>query len=276
MEIHPEETVVIYTDGSQIPKPRRGGFGVVVLWTDDDGREDEYLYAPPGYAGVTIPQMELKAVIEAVKLLIRKPPIIDPTLYRKVWVYADAMYVVDNHPRAKWTWSRQGWRNRDGAPIENAPMWKELLALERRLGKPIEVHKVKAHSDNPHNRKADQLAKSSARGASQPPLIPNRVRRKKSSKRLRTGTVPIEGQRLTVHIHKGEFMSLQGVEQFEFSVHSPGPHFEEIGLVTARPGLGIREGHTYVVRLNDDPKHPQIIEVLMEVIEGGEPDEDDD
>jgi ribonuclease HI len=33
MEIHPEETVVIYTDGSQIPKPRRGGFGVVVLWT---------------------------------------------------------------------------------------------------------------------------------------------------------------------------------------------------------------------------------------------------
>jgi ribonuclease HI len=98
MEIHPEETVVIYTDGSQIPKPRRGGFGVVVLWTRDDGQEDEYLYAPPGYTGVTIPQMELKAVIEAVKLLLRKPPIVEARLYRKVWVYADAMYVVDNWP----------------------------------------------------------------------------------------------------------------------------------------------------------------------------------
>ena len=40
------------------------------------------------------------------------------------------------------------------------------------------------------------------------------------------------------------------------------------------PRLGIREGRTYVVvRLNDNPKHPQIIQVIMEGIEGGEPDE---
>jgi ribonuclease HI len=268
VEIHPEHTVVIYTDGSQLAKPRRGGFGVVLLWTNDEGREEEYLFSPPGYTGVTIPQMELKAVIEGVKLLLRKPPIVPPHLFRKVWIYADALYVVDGHPLAKWTWSTGGWRNKNGAPVENATLWKELLKLERRLGKPVEIHKVKGHGSNPHNRTADQLAKTSAKGGVQPPLIPGKVRRKKSSKRLRRGTVPIEGQTLAIHVHKGEFMALQNVNQFESSVQTPGPHFEEIVLVTASTDLNIREGYTYLVRLNDDPKHPQISEVLMEVIEG--------
>jgi len=267
VEIHPEETVVIYTDGSQIAKPRRGGFGVVLLWTNDEGQEEEYLFSPPGYRGVTIPQMELKAVIEGVKLLLRKPPIVPPRLYRKIWIYADASYVVDGHPSAKWTWSTRGWRNKDESPVENAPLWKELLSLERRLRKPVEIHKVKGHGTNPHNQTADHLAKSSARGGVQSPLIPGKIRQKKSSKRLRRGTVPMENQRLTVHVHKGEFMRLQNVNQFEFSVQTPGQHFEEIALVTASTDLNIREGHTYVVRLNDDPKHPQIVEVLMEVID---------
>lgn len=268
MEIHPEETVVIYTDGSQLAKPRRGGFGVVLLWTNDEGVEEEYLFSPPGYSGVTIPQMELKAVIEAVKLLLRKPPVVPPRLYRKIWIYADALYVVDGHPQAKWTWSARGWRNKDGAPVENAPMWKELLNLEKRLGKPVEIHKVEGHGTNPHNKTADHLARSSAKAAVGPPLIPAKVRRKKSSKRLRQGAVPVIGQRLTIHVHKGEFMRLQNVNQFEFSVQTPGRYFEEIGLATAPMDLNIREGHTYVVRLNDDPKHPQIAEVLMEVIDG--------
>ncbi len=268
MENHPEDTVVIYTDGSQIPKPRRGGFGVVLLWTNDEGQEEEYLFSPPGYRGVTIPQMELKAVIEGVKLLMRKPPIVPPRLYRKIWIYADASYVVDGHPSAKWTWSTSGWRNKDESPVENATLWKELLSLERRLRKPVEIHKVKAHGTNPHNKTADQLAKSSARGGVQSPLIPGKVRQKKSAKRLRRGTVPIKGQRLTIHVHKGEFMRLQNVNQFEFSVQTPGRYFEEIVLVTASTDLNIREGHTYVVRLNDDPKHPQIVEILMEVIDG--------
>jgi ribonuclease HI len=262
----------MYTDGSQIAKPRRGGVGVVLLWTNDQGYEEEHLFNPPGYRGVTIPQMELKAVIEGLKLLLRKPPVVPPHLYRKVWVYADATYVVNGHPSAKWTWSVRGWKNKEGTPVENAPLWKELLSLEKRLRKPVEIHKVEGHGNNPHNNTADQLAKSSAKVAVQPPLIPGNVRRKKSSKRLRQGTVPIEGQRLTIHVHKGEFMRLQNVNQFEFSVQTPGRYFEEVALVTASTDLDIREGHTYMVRLNDDPKHPQIVEVLMEVIEGQDND----
>lgn len=270
MEIHPEETVIIYTDGSQKPKPRRGGIGIVLCWTNDDGHEEEHWESPPGYRGVTIPQMELKAVIEGLKLLLRRPPIVPSHLYRKVRIYADANYVVENYERAKYQWSRNKWRNRSGAPVENGELWQELIKLEKKLGLRIEVMKVDGHGKNPHNQKADQLAKASAELAQGQPLTPGRVRRKQGTKRLRKGTVPFEGQELTIHVHKGELMRPQRVNQFEFTVRTPGPHFEEVGLATADPAtVNIREGHTYRVRLNDDDGNPEIVEVLMEVIEGG-------
>jgi ribonuclease HI len=275
VELHPENTVVIYTDGSQKPKPRRGGIGIVICWTGDDSHEQEHWESPPGYlGGVTIPQMELKAVIEGLKLLLRTPPIVPPHLYRKVRIYADANYIVENHERARFQWSQNRWRNRDGAPIENAELWKELLKVEKKLGLRVEVLKVKAHSKNPHNQKADQLAKASAATAQKPALIPGKVRRKQSTQRLRKGTVPFEGQELTIHVHKGKRMRPQNVNQFEFTVRTPGPLFEAVALATADPTLDIREGYTYRVRLNDDDRNPEIAEVLMKLIEGDETTEE--
>jgi hypothetical protein len=81
--------------------------------------------------------------------------------------------------------------------------------------------------------------------------------------------VPFEGQEITIHVHKGELMQSQRISQFEFTVRTPGPLFEEVGLATADLNISIREGHTYRVRLNDDEGNPEIVEVLMEVIEGG-------
>lgn len=273
MEIHPEDTVVIYTDGSQKPNPRRGGIGIVLCWTNDEGHEDEHWDSPPGYRGVTIPQMELKAVIEGLKLLLKMPPIVPPHLYRKVRVYCDANYVVENHDRAKFQWSQNKWRNRDDKPIENGDLWRELIKVEKKLGMRVEIWKVEAHSTNRHNQKADQLAKASAEMPLGPPLVPGRVRRKQGAKRLRKGTVPFEGQEITIHVHKGELMQPQRVNQFEFTVRTPGPLFEEVGLATAATEIYIREGHTYRVRLNDDEGNPEIVEVLLEVIEDGDDEE---
>lgn len=267
---------MIYTDGSQKPKPRRGGIGMVFCWTNEEGHEEELWESPPGYHGVTIPQMELKAVIEGLKFLLRKPPIIPPHLYRKVRIYADANYVVENHDRAKFQWSQNKWRNHDEAPIENGDLWKELIKVEKKLGLRVEIKKVEGHGKNPHNQKADQLAKASAEMAHRPPLVPGKVRRKQSKKRLRRGTVPFEGQDITIHVHKGEFMRPQGVNQFEFTVRTPGPLFEEVGLATASTSINIREGHTYRVRLNDEEGNPEIVEVLMEVIKGGGEEQSDE
>jgi hypothetical protein len=186
-----------------------------------------------------------------------------------VRIYADAHYVVENHDRAKFQWSQNKWRNRAGAPIENGDLWRDLIKMEKKLGLRVEVMKVEGHGKNPHNQRADQLAKSSAEMPQKPPLVPSLVRRKQSKKRLRRGAVPFEGQEMTIHVHKGELMRPQRVNQFEFTVRTPGPLFEEVGLATADPSISIREGHTYRVRLNDDEGNPEIVEVLVEVIEGG-------
>jgi ribonuclease HI len=145
MEIHPEETVVVYPDGSQKPKPRRGGIGIVLCWTNEEGHEEEHWESPPGYRGVTIPQMELKAVIEGLKLLLKRPPIVPLHLYRKVRIYADANYVVENYDHAKFQWSQNKWRSRAGAPIENGDLWRELIKVEKKLGLRVEVMKVEGH-----------------------------------------------------------------------------------------------------------------------------------
>jgi hypothetical protein len=71
-------------------------------------------------------------------------------------------------------------------------------------------------------------------------------------------------------------MRPQRVNQFEFTVRSPGPLFEEVGLATARSEIYIREGHTYRVRLNDDEDNPEIVDVLLEVLEGGDEEESND
>jgi ribonuclease HI len=270
VEIHPEETAVIYTDGSRLANPNRGGIGIVVLWTDHDGHEQVYTASPPGYKGVTPPQMELKAAIEGVKLLLRNPPIVPRDLYRKVWIYSDATYLVNNHQAAKSSWPRQKWHTRDGSPVENVALWKELIRFEKKLGLRLEIHKVKGHGTNPHNDAADKLARTSATGAHLPPLIPSVLRRKKSPKRLIPGAVLMEGQRLTIHVHKGEFMRAQNMNQFEFSVETAGHFHNEVAIAYATPDLLIKEGHSYLVRFNEDPKYPQIEEMIMEVLEGGE------
>lgn len=269
MELHPEETLVIYTDGCRLANPNRGGIGIVLVWTDRDGREQTHEESPPGFRGVTPPQMELKAAIEALKFAQRSASIIAPDLYRKVRLYSDATYLVNHFQAAKSTWPKAKWLTRDGTPVENEELWKELIREEKRLGLPLRIEKVKGHGKNPFNIKADRLARASAEAAYKPSLKPSKVRRKKGSKRLRKGMIPMEGQRLTIHVHKGEFMRTQKLNQFEFTVETPGPLQGEVGLACAEERVNIREGHRYVVRFNEDTRNPRI-EDALEVIEGEE------
>lgn len=268
MENHPEETLVIYTDGCRLAKPNRGGIGFVLVWTDHDGHEQTHGESPPGYLGVTAPQMELKAAIEALKFVQRSSAIVAPDLYRKVWLYSDATYLVDHFQIAKSGWPKAKWLTRDGTPVENDELWKQLIKEEKHLGMPLRIQKVKGHGTNPNNIEADRLARISAEGAFNPPLKPSKIRRKQGSKRLRPGKIPMEGQRLTIHVHKGEFMRVQRLNQFEFTIDTPGPHHGEVGLACAEESIDIREGHRYLVRFNEDSKNPRIEEMLMEVIDG--------
>jgi RNase H len=67
VEIHDDNALVIYTDGSCLPRPRRGGFAYLLVSVDQAGAEVTFPYNPPGRLGATNNEMELTAVVEALR-----------------------------------------------------------------------------------------------------------------------------------------------------------------------------------------------------------------
>jgi ribonuclease HI len=45
--------LIIYTDGSSRPRPRRGGYAYVLLSEDESGEELLHEYSAPGFLGAT-------------------------------------------------------------------------------------------------------------------------------------------------------------------------------------------------------------------------------
>jgi ribonuclease HI len=256
--------MVVYTDGSKKPKPNRGGIGVVFVWTNTTGHEEEFVHSPPGFRGTNAPQMELKAAIEALRLLLRGVPV-DSDAYDKVLIYADATYLVNYHHLARSAWPREGWRKRDGSPVSNPEPWKELTGLERRLRKPLKIEKVKGHGTNIFNQKADEAARRSAEAATQPALTPAVLRAKKSAKRPARDGLPLQGIEAEIHVHQARFLRIQRMNRYDFSVQTAGPHFEEVGTAFGREEVPIRAGHTYLVRFSATVSYLLVEEVVATI-----------
>lgn len=134
--------VKIYTDGACSGNPGPGGWGAVLI---SNGKEKEL---SGGHAQTTNNRMEMQAVIEALNAL-KKPC--------KVEIYSDSALII-NAFKQGWirSWKSRGWRKADKKPVENQDLWKEMLnALERHE---VEWHKVKGHSGDEFNERADRLA----------------------------------------------------------------------------------------------------------------------
>jgi ribonuclease HI len=134
--------VVIYTDGSCIGNPGKGGWAAILR----TGRREKVLSG--GASDTTNNRMELRAAVEALKALGR------PCL---VHLYTDSEYlrlgITEWVPR----WRRNGWRTANRQRVKNRDLWKALLAAQR----PHDVHWhwVKGHANDPHNRRVDYLAR---------------------------------------------------------------------------------------------------------------------
>ena len=93
--------------------------------------------------------MEIRAVIECLKALKRTDiPVV---------VYSDSAYVC-NCIKNRWyvNWMKNGWRNAKGKEVANQDLWKELLKQIERFDS-LELRKVKGHSTNEGNNRADEL-----------------------------------------------------------------------------------------------------------------------
>ena len=121
-----------------------GAYGVVLMF----GEHKKEL--KKSFRGVTNNQMEMQAVIEALKVFKRKDmPVI---------IHSDSALVV-NCINSKWyvNWRKKGWRKSDKKPVENKKLWEELLELYESFDD-IDFVKVKGHSGDEYNVRADELA----------------------------------------------------------------------------------------------------------------------
>jgi ribonuclease HI len=256
-----ENALNIYTDGSSYSRPRRGGIAIRYVTIDEQGDEvvrDDLLQ---GHEGATNNEMELMACIRALEGARDHESI---HLVERVYIFTDSMYVTENLQRAKFEWPKLRWRNHHGRPIDNAPLWKNLVSLIKNLPKRVEFKWVKGHSKDPHNRAVDKLAKQSAKAVLNRSLRVTAVRRKISPHSVQAGSGPMRGQTLSVRIITDTYMRLQRVYKYKYEVLSDsGEHAENVDWIYSRHCL--RAGHHYEVRVNEDARNPQIAEVLREL-----------
>ena len=134
--------VDIYTDGACSGNPGNGGWGVVLIY----GENQKQLSG--GEVNTTNNQMELLACIKALEAL-KVPCDVD--------LYSDSAYVVNTFLEG-WLeeWKQMGWRTKGKKEVKNLDLWKrldELCSIHK-----VTFHKVKGHADNKYNNICDRLA----------------------------------------------------------------------------------------------------------------------
>lgn len=127
------ERLKIYTDGSCVPNPGKGGWAYIALLGD----EEISLYSGEKYT--TNNKMEMKAVIEPLKTFKE---------YKKFHIFSDSLYVINC---AQGIWKRKA----------NLDLWTEYDKLSK--GKDILFEWVKGHNGDKYNEMVDKLAKRGSR-----------------------------------------------------------------------------------------------------------------
>ncbi len=256
-----ENALNIYTDGSSYSRPRRGGIGIRYVTIDAQGREVVTDDVVPGHEGATNNEMELMACVKALEGARQHKNIYEVD---RIFIFTDSMYVAENVGRAKFEWPKFKWCNRNGRPVENAALWKDLVRLLKVVPKKVDFKWVKGHSKDLHNRAVDKLAKQSAKGALRPSLKVTAVRRKISARSVEPGSVAMRGQILSIRIITDTYMRVQKIYKYKYEVlPDSGEYSGNVDWIYAKDCL--RAGHHYDVLVNDDMLNPQILEVLQEL-----------
>jgi ribonuclease HI len=256
-----ENSLHIYTDGSSLPSPRRGGMGIRFLVIDSEGREEVIDSRHAGYEGATNNQMELQACIEALEEASDRSL---ASSIGKIVVHTDSQYVVANVNQAKFTWPKQRWMTRQGRPVLNVDLWKRLVRAIKNAGRRVEFEWVQGHSKDLHNRAVDKMAKGSAKSTLRPPLSVVSVRKKWTGESVSIGSVRMLGQRLSIRVITCEWLHQQKLWKLKYEVISAGsPFLGKVDILYATSVLA--DGHSYFVQVNQDTANPRIVRVFREL-----------
>ena len=136
-------SITIYTDGACSGNPGIGGWGVVILIS-----QQKTIYLNGGSHKTTNNKMELTAAIKALQYC-DKP--------QNLELYTDSKYVMNGIETWIKNWKKNGWKTSAKKPVKNKELWE---ALDTEIAKhQIKWFWVKGHDGNEYNEKADFLAR---------------------------------------------------------------------------------------------------------------------
>lgn len=256
-----EEALNIFTDGSSYSNPRTGGIGIRFVTVNAEGHEVIEDIQVQGYKGATNNSMELYACVVALREAAIFPKIND---VKKICILTDSRYVVDNLNYAKFNWPKTKWHTKNGTPVLNADLWKQLLKEIKQAPHFVRIDWIKGHSKNVHNKAVDKLAKQSAKGFLNKPLSIIEVRRKKTKKTVNSEGVEMKGQRLAISIITSQYLKVQKIIKYKYEVISKrSKYFGNVGIIYSEGDM--RAGHHYEISVNNDTLNPRVLKILKEI-----------
>jgi ribonuclease HI len=138
--------ITIFTDGAAKGNPGRGGYGVVISYSDT-------IVELGGFKlRTTNNEMELTAVVEALKAVVAHGA--------TVAIYTDSKYVVEGAKGWIFGWQKNGWKTKANTDVANKELWQALIPLLKKVT--VDWHKVPGHVGIVGNERVDTIASTFA------------------------------------------------------------------------------------------------------------------
>ena len=145
----------VYTDGSCLGNPGRGGWGFIAV--SDDGGE---LYRDGAFGGARTTNniMELTAMLKALLWIYH----VGVQGSDVVTVYTDSNYVRQGICSWMKKWKKNGFKSASGGDVKNRGLWESIDDVLVGLGDRVRVEWVRAHCGNRWNEAVDVYARAFA------------------------------------------------------------------------------------------------------------------
>lgn len=141
--------IEIYTDGTSLGNPGRGGFAVVIVF------EQFEIILAKGYRKTTNNRMELLAVVEALNFIKNNE-------IKSATIYTDSQLIVKAINEG-WLsrWIVNGWQTSNKTKVLNIDLWQKINHFLNMVD--VRFQWIEGHSDNKFNNLADKIAKRNAK-----------------------------------------------------------------------------------------------------------------
>lgn len=143
------DDILIYTDGScpnNGKENQTGGYAAIMCLAKDITKGKKI---SGKVENATNNKAELTAVYQALKTL-KKPC--------NIILRTDSSYICNNAASVK-TWRSNGWKLRNGKPVQNQEIWNSIFEEALKGNHRISFEKVQGHSNDKYNNWCDEAAK---------------------------------------------------------------------------------------------------------------------